>query len=61
MGKLVAKLGLSMLLSKFDFDFEDKAPEGELLFSPKQFVLTLKDEMNLKVTLRTDPWKDEHQ
>lgn len=54
MGKLVAKLGLAMLLSKFSFEFEHKAPESELTFSPLQFVLTLKDDINLKVVLRDD-------
>lgn len=52
MGKLAAMLGLAVLLSKFCFNFEHQAPKGELSFSPKQFVLTLKDDINLKVTLR---------
>lgn len=50
MGKLTAKLGLMVLLAKFNFEFLDKAPEVK--FSPKQFVLTLMDDINLKVTLR---------
>lgn len=52
MGKLTAKLGLAILLSKFRFEFEQKVPEDELKFSPQQFVLTLKDDIHLKVSLR---------
>lgn len=52
MGKLTAKLGLAILLSKFNFEFEHEKPQTELSFSPLQFVLTLKDDINLKVTLR---------
>lgn len=50
-GKMSAKLGLMILLAKFRFEFVE-APQGELKFSPKQFVLTLKDDIHLKVTLR---------
>lgn len=59
MGKLAAKLGLAILLSKFRFEFEHEIPHNELSFSPLQFVLTLKDDINLKVTLRHDT--DEEQ
>lgn len=52
MGKLTTKLGLFQLLSKFNFEFVIEAPKEELTFSPKQFVLTLKDDMNLKASLR---------
>lgn len=53
MGKLTSKLALFLLLSKFNFELEDgKMGEKELEFSPKQFVLTLKDKINLKVNLR---------
>lgn len=52
MGKMMVKMGLYFLLSKFNFEFADvKEQERELTFSPKQFVLTLKDDMNLKVSL----------
>lgn len=54
MGKLTTKLGLFLLLSNFNFEFVGKLPKDELTFSPKQFVLTLKNEMNLRVTLRTN-------
>lgn len=52
MGKMTMKMGLYMLLSKFNFEFAGKIPDKELSFSPKQFVLTLKDDLNLKVSLR---------
>ncbi|CRL02226.1 CLUMA_CG015167, isoform A [Clunio marinus] len=52
MGKMIAKLGLTLLLEKFNFEIFGKSHENELEFSPKQFVLTLKDDMDFKVTLR---------
>lgn len=52
MGKLTTKLGLFLLLSKFNFEFEGEIPINELTFSPQQFVLTLKDDINLKVSAR---------
>lgn len=52
LGKLTTKLGLVALLSKFNFEFENKVPAKELTFSPKQFILTLSDNINLKVSLR---------
>lgn len=52
MGKLTTKIGLFLLLLKFNFDFAGEAPDKELKFSPKQFILTLRDELNMKVTLR---------
>ena len=52
MGKLIAKIGLYMLLTKFNFGFDGATPKGELAFSPKQFVLTLKNELYLKASLR---------
>lgn len=51
-GKLTAKLGLFLLLQKFNLKLE-KEPQGELKFSPQQFVLTLEDEMRMNVSLRT--------
>lgn len=52
MGKLTTKLGLFLLLSKFNFEFLTGIPKNELTFCPQQFVLTLKDDMNLKVSSR---------
>lgn len=52
MGKMTIKIGLFLLLSKFNFDFAGETPDKELQFSPKQFVLSLKDELNMRVTLR---------
>lgn len=52
MGKLTTKLGLFLLLSKFNFEFITEIPKSELTFSPQQFVLTLKDEISLKVSPR---------
>lgn len=52
MGKMTIKIGLFLLLSKFDFAFAGKVSDEELTFSPKQFILTLKDELNMRVTLR---------
>lgn len=50
-GKLTSRLGLFLLLQKFNFEITE-ATVSELRFSPKQFVLTLKDDLNLKVTPR---------
>lgn len=50
-GKLSTRLGIFMLLQKFSFSFCDETVK-EPRFSPKQFVLTLKDDLNLKVTPR---------
>lgn len=50
-GKLTSRLGLFLLLQKFDFAFSDETV-SELRFSPKQFVLTLEDDLNLKVSPR---------
>lgn len=52
MGKLTSRIGLLLLLSKFNFNFIGSPPQGELSFTPKQFVLTLKDDINLRVSLR---------
>lgn len=50
-GKLTTRLGLCLLLQKFNFSFSNETVR-ELRFSPKQFVLTLMDDLNLKVTPR---------
>lgn len=52
MGKLTSRIGLFLLLSKFNFELLDKCSNRELEFSAKQFVLTLKNDMNMKVSLR---------
>lgn len=50
-GKLTTRLGLCLLLQKFNFSFSSETVR-ELRFSPKQFVLTMMDDLNLKVTPR---------
>lgn len=53
MGRLTSRLALFLLLSQFNFELDnEKIAENELEFSPKQFVLTLKDDVNLRVSLR---------
>lgn len=53
MGRLTSRLALLLLLSQYNFELFDKQlAEKELEFSPKQFVLTLKDDINLKVSSR---------
>lgn len=52
MGKMTVKIGLFLLLLKFNFNFADETPDKELKFSPKQFVLTLEDELYMRVSLR---------
>lgn len=50
-GKLTSRLGLFLLMQKFNFSFYEETV-SELKFSPKQFVLTLVDDLNLKVSAR---------
>jgi cytochrome P450 family 6 len=50
-GKLTTRLGLFLLLQRFNFSFSDETVR-ELRFSPKQFVLTLMDDIHLKVVPR---------
>ena len=52
MGKLTSKIGLFLLLSKFNFRCTDELKKSEVEFSSKQFVLTLKNDINIKVSLR---------
>lgn len=52
-GKLSAKLGLAVILSKFSVELVDKEmAEKEVEFHPKQFMLTPLKLFNLKVSLR---------
>lgn len=51
MGLLTVRLGLFLMLQKFNFEFPDeKIPE--IFFSPKQFVLTIRDDILLKISKR---------
>ena len=50
-GKLTMRLGLFLLMQKFNFSTCGETV-SELKFSPKQFVLTLADDLNLKVSAR---------
>lgn len=49
MGKMMAKIGLIMLLHKFDFECTER---GELEFDNHSVVLVLKNGINLKVSNR---------
>jgi hypothetical protein len=51
-GKLTSCLGILALLSKFNFEFNDLTPQNELSFVPEQFVLTLRENIYLKVSSR---------
>jgi hypothetical protein len=53
LGKLQAKLGLAMILQKFNFELQDKTLEyGELTFHPNSFVLSPLQTLNYNTTLR---------
>jgi len=53
-GKLTAKLALFIVLRNFTVELEDKSlADKELEFQAGQFVLTPKNNFNLKVTLRS--------
>lgn len=53
MGKLTSKIGLAVMLSKFNFSFQDKTvADNELEFHPSQFVLTPIKPFNLKISSR---------
>jgi len=53
MGKILTKLGLAMILSKFSFELVDEILKyRELEFNPTQFILTPKETVLLKVTKR---------
>lgn len=53
MGKLTSKLGLALVLSKFNVELADNSmKDKELEIHPKQFILTPLKEFNLKITPR---------
>ena len=53
MGKLTVKLGLSMILSKFNVELTDKEMMNEVLeFHPNQAILNPLKPFNLKITTR---------
>ncbi|XP_070494253.1 probable cytochrome P450 6a14 [Chironomus tepperi] len=53
LGKLQTKLGLVTILQKFNFELQDKTLEyGELKFHPNSFVLSPKETVMYKVSLR---------
>lgn len=53
MGKLTSKLGLALVLSKFNVELADKTmADKELEFHPVQFILCPLKEFNLKITSR---------
>lgn len=53
MGKLTTKLGLSLILSKFNLELNDKSMiDKELEFHPNQFVLTPLKKFDIKITPR---------
>lgn len=54
MGKLTSKLGLALVLSKFNVELADKTmADTELEFHPVQFILCPLKEFNLKITPRS--------
>lgn len=54
LGKLISKLSLVVILSKFTVELDDKSmADKELELSPRQFVLTPLKDFNLKVSPRT--------
>lgn len=53
MGKLTSKIGLALILRKFELDLIDESlAHAELKFHPSQVILTPIDHFNLKVTAR---------
>ncbi|KAL7017110.1 hypothetical protein ACKWTF_010253 [Chironomus riparius] len=53
LGKLQTKLGLAMILQKFNFELSDKSLEyGELTFHPNSFVLSPMQSLMYKVSVR---------
>lgn len=54
MGKLTSKLGLALILSKFNVELADSTmKDKELEFHPVQFILCPLKEFNLKITPRS--------
>lgn len=53
MGKLTTKMGLALVLSKFNFEFTDKSMyDRELEFLASQFILTPAKEFKFKISPR---------
>lgn len=53
LGKLTTKIGLAIILSKYNIELNDKNLNfGELEFQESQFVLTPKELINIKITSR---------
>jgi hypothetical protein len=53
MGKLQTKLGLAMILSKYSFELADKSlMNNEIVFEERQFILSPKENIMLKVRPR---------
>ena len=53
MGKLQVKLGIVLILSKFDLELHDKSmADKELEFDVKSGILNTRDELNFKVSAR---------
>lgn len=53
MGKITTKIGLALIISKFNLELSDKSMiDKELEFSPNQFVLTPMKPFNIKITPR---------
>jgi cytochrome P450 family 6 len=53
LGKLQSKLGLAMILQKFNFELKDKSLQyGELTFHPNSVVLSSLQSLTLNATLR---------
>lgn len=52
MGKIVVKVGLVMLLSKYDFHCNEPNGAHELDFKQSTLNLSLATDVNLKVTIR---------
>lgn len=53
MGKLTTKLGLALILSKFNLELNDmNLIDKELIFHPNQFVLAPLTHFNIKLTPR---------
>lgn len=53
MGKLVTKIGLALILNKFNLELTDqRMKENELQFHPAQGVLTPMEKLNFKISAR---------
>ena len=53
MGKVTSKVGLAVVLLRFNFEFTDKSlANKEIKFHPNQFILTPLEVPNFRITLR---------